>query len=100
MKVSKEVKVGLLAVVSLAMFYFGFRFLKGSDFFSSTKKYQVIYDNIDGLTVSNPVRINGLSVGRVKSIVILQDQKNKMLVTLDLNERYSGYEGHRGNSGR
>ncbi|WP_420150749.1 MlaD family protein [Spirosoma sp.] len=86
MKVSQEVKVGLLAVVSLAMFYFGFRFLKGSDFFSSTNKYQVIYDNIDGLTPSNPVRINGLSVGRVRSIEILQDQRNKLLVTLEINK--------------
>lgn len=86
MKISQEVKVGLLAIVSLLMFYFGFRFLKGSDFFSTTKKYQAIYDNIDGLTASNPVRINGLSVGRVKSIEILQNQGNKLLVTLELNK--------------
>lgn len=86
MKISQEVKVGLLAVVALLMFYFGFRFLKGSDFFSSTNKYQVIYDNIDGLTASNPVRINGLAVGRVKSIQILQDQRNKLLVTVEMNK--------------
>ncbi|ADB40879.1 MlaD family protein [Spirosoma linguale] len=86
MKVSKEVKVGLLAVVSLMMLYFGFRFLKGSDFFSSTHKYQVIYSNIDGLVASNPVRINGLTVGQVKSIEILQEQQNKMLVTLELKK--------------
>jgi phospholipid/cholesterol/gamma-HCH transport system substrate-binding protein len=86
MKVSQEVKVGLLAVVSLLMFYFGFRFLKGSDFFSSTHKYQAVYDNIDGLTASNPIRINGLSVGRVKAIEILQDQGNKLLVTLEINK--------------
>ncbi|MVM29538.1 MCE family protein [Spirosoma sp. HMF4905] len=86
MKVSQEVKVGLLAVVSLTMFYFGFRFLKGSDFFNSTNKYRVIYDNIDGLVPSNPVRINGLSVGRVKSIEILQDKGNKLLVTVELRK--------------
>ncbi|UHG90755.1 MlaD family protein [Spirosoma oryzicola] len=84
MKISQEVKVGLLAVISLMMLYFGFEFLKGSDFFSSTRKYQVVYDNIDGLTASNPVRINGLSVGQVKGIEILQDQGNKLLVTLEL----------------
>jgi phospholipid/cholesterol/gamma-HCH transport system substrate-binding protein len=84
MKISKEVKVGLLAVISLMMLYFGFEFLKGSDFFSTTRKYQVIYDNIDGLTASNPIRINGLSVGQVKRIEILQDQGNKLLVTLEL----------------
>jgi len=86
MKISQEVKVGLFAVIVLVMFYFGFEFLKGSDFFSSTRKYQVTYDNIDGLTPSNPVRINGLSVGRVKSIEILQDQRNKLLVTLELRK--------------
>jgi len=86
MKVSQEVKVGLLAIISLMMLYFGFQFLKGSDFFSSTNRYQVIYDNIDGLTASNPIRINGLSVGQVKKIDILQDQGNKMLVTMDLKK--------------
>ena len=86
MKISKEIKVGLFAILAIAMLYFGFQFLKGSDFFSSTHRYQVIYDNIDGLSASNPVRINGLSIGRVKSIEILQDQGNKLLVTLDLNK--------------
>lgn len=86
MKISQEVKVGLFAIIALLMFYFGFRFLKGSDFFSSTHKYQVVYDNIDGLTASNPIRINGLVVGRVKGIEILQNQNNKLLVTLELNK--------------
>lgn len=86
MKVSQEVKVGLLAIISLMMLYFGFQFLKGSDFFSNTKKYQVIYDNIDGLTASNPIRINGLSVGQVKEIEILQDKGNKLLVTVELKK--------------
>ena len=86
MKVSQEVKVGLLAVGSLMMLYFGFNFLKGSDFFSSTHKYKVVYDNIDGLVASNPVTINGMAVGQVKSIEILQKQQNKLLVTLELKE--------------
>lgn len=86
MKVSQEVKVGLLAVGSLLMLYFGFNFLKGSDFFSSNHKYKVVYDNIDGLVASNPVTINGMAVGQVKSIEILQSQQNKLLVTLEIKE--------------
>ncbi len=86
MKVSQEVKVGLLAIGSLMMLYFGFNFLKGSDFFSSTHKYKVIYDNIDGLVASNPIRINGLTVGQVKSIEILQNQRNRLLVIVELKE--------------
>lgn len=66
------------------MLFFGFNFLKGSDFFSSNHKYTVIYDNIDGLTASNPVQINGLTVGQIRNIKILQDQGNKLLVTIEV----------------
>lgn len=86
MKISPEIKVGLLAVIALAMFYFGFNYLKGSDFFSSDNRYRVVYDNVDGLTKSNAVTLNGLAVGRVKDIAILQDQNNKLLVTVAIDK--------------
>ena len=86
MKISQEVKVGLLAVVTLLMLFFGFNFLKGSDFFSSNHKYRVTYDNIDGLTASNPVQINGLTVGQIREIKILQDQGNRLLVTIEVQK--------------
>lgn len=84
MKISKEFKVGLLAVISITILYIGFNFLKGSDFFSPNNTYFAVYDNIDGLNVSNPVMINGFSVGRVSDIEILQDRGNKLLVSLDI----------------
>lgn len=86
MKSSKEFKVGLLALVAGVLLYFGFNFLKGSDFLSSTNTYYVIYEDIDGLTVSNQVLINGLTVGRVSKISILQDQDNKLLVAIDIED--------------
>jgi phospholipid/cholesterol/gamma-HCH transport system substrate-binding protein len=82
---SKEVKVALLAVISLVVLYFGFNFLKGSDLFSSSNQYYAVYDNVDGLVVSNPVMLNGLSVGRVKDITILQARGNQLLVTIDID---------------
>jgi phospholipid/cholesterol/gamma-HCH transport system substrate-binding protein len=95
MKISQEVKVGLLAVITLLMLFFGFNFLKGSDFFSSNNKYTVIYDNIDGLTASNPVQINGLTVGQIKDIKILQDQGNKLLVTIEVKNGIRVTQGSR-----
>ena len=53
-------------------------------FFSNTNKYYAIYENIDGLQVSNPVIVNGFTVGRVSRILILQNQENKILVELDV----------------
>lgn len=86
MKISKEFKVGLLAIIACVLLYFGVNFLKGSDFFSSTHTYYTIYDKIDGLTVSNQVLVNGLTVGRVSEITILQDMDNKLLVAIDIND--------------
>lgn len=81
---SKEFKIGLLALVAGVFLYLGFNFLKGRDFFSQAKMYKVIYDDLAGLTVSSPVRLNGFQVGRVLDIEILQDQEHKLSVTLDV----------------
>lgn len=85
MKVSKEFKVGLLAVVSITILYLGFNFLKGVDFFSASNYYYAVYEEVDGLNVSNDVILNGLTVGRVSDITIVQGDQNRILVELDVN---------------
>lgn len=93
MKVSKEVKVGLLAVVAIALLYVGFSFLKGIDFFDPSNTYYVLYDNVDGLTESNPVKVNGYRVGRVGSITLLQEgEDTKMLVGLEVSNDLKLYD--------
>lgn len=87
MKLSKEFKVGILASLAGVLLYYGFSFLKGEDFFSDTNKYYAVYDNIDGLQPSNPVIVNGFSVGRVSRIIILQEKDNKILVELDVDDQ-------------
>jgi phospholipid/cholesterol/gamma-HCH transport system substrate-binding protein len=84
MKLSKELKVGLFMVVTITLLYFGFDFLKGTDFFSTSNKYFVIYKNVDKLTESNQVFLNGYAVGRVSHIEIEQ-RKNRVLVELEIN---------------
>ena len=84
MKLSKELKVGLFMVVTITLLYFGFNFLKGIDFFSTSDKYYVVYQNVDQLTESNQVFLNGYAVGRVSDIQI-QQQKNRVVVELDIN---------------
>ncbi|MBC7486491.1 MAG: MCE family protein [Cytophagaceae bacterium] len=87
MKISKEVKVATLAIVSGTILYLGFNFLKGTDIFSSTNTYQVTYPSIDGLGISNPVLINGLNVGRVSAIQLDQDHNNQLLVSLEIDKK-------------
>ena len=45
-----------------------------------------VYENVDGLIVANPVIVNGYTVGRVSNIRILQNQENRILVTMDIDE--------------
>jgi phospholipid/cholesterol/gamma-HCH transport system substrate-binding protein len=64
----KEVKVGLFGIIALAIFYFGFNFLKGLDLFSTKDTYYTSFKDVQGLEVSNPVTFNGVNVGRVTSL--------------------------------
>jgi len=85
-KISKEFKIGLFSLISITLLYLGFNYLKGKDFFSSANKYYAIYTNIDGLTISNSIYINGLTVGRVSNITFLQSQENQILVEIEIQE--------------
>lgn len=83
---SNELKVGFLALMAFLILYFGFNFLKGNDIFSSARIYYIEYENVDGLTVSNQVMVNGIEVGKVKKVEIQPEKSNKILVTLRLSQ--------------
>jgi phospholipid/cholesterol/gamma-HCH transport system substrate-binding protein len=68
LKLSREVKTGILVISGILLFIFGYSFLKNSDLFETDRIFYVNYENVAGLAQSAPVTINGLEVGRVKSI--------------------------------
>lgn len=86
MKLSKEIKVALLAIVAGFILFMGVRFLKGTEVFSQNNTYYVVYSNIEGLTESNPVFINGYKVGQVLKINLLQQRGNELLVTMNVQK--------------
>lgn len=86
MNVKKEVKVGVLVISALLVLYFGIGFLKGSDVFNPARTYYVLYSNVDGLTASNPIMLNGFQVGLVKKIRIVQGSEKPVLVELEINK--------------
>ena len=71
-------------VVTITLLYFGFNFLKGIDFLSTSNKYYAVYEDINKLTESNQVFLNGLAVGRVSDITI-QQSRNRVIVELDID---------------
>lgn len=74
MKISKEAKIGVITLVTLIGFFILFNFLKGKNVFTSGRIFKVKYENVNGLAPSKPVSINGLRVGRVEEINIIDDQ--------------------------
>ncbi len=86
MRFTKEFKVGIFTLLSGVLLYYGFNFLKGTDFFSKTNKYYALYETIDGLKVANSVIVHGYSVGRISKIRILQNRNNMVLVEMTIDE--------------
>ena len=60
---------------ALLLFIWGYSFLKGKDLFSSYENYYVVYENVEGLSASAPVTLNGLSIGKVSGIAINREGK-------------------------
>lgn len=83
MKISNETKVGVLGAVTITILILGFNFLKGNKLFTKSVLLNARYTNIQGLTASNPVIINGLEVGRVQEITTDKNMK-EILVKLSI----------------
>ena len=66
---SKELKTGIVLIIIIVSFIWGFNFLKGHDVFQpNSRSYNVEYTNVGGLTEASLVTINGLKVGQVDDI--------------------------------
>ncbi len=86
MKISNEVKVGVLALVAIALLIIGFRFLKAKDIFNRTPKIYAIFKSVGGLEKSNFVKINGLTVGTVYSMEPADENVTAVKVVLSITE--------------
>lgn len=73
MKIANETKVGILAVVAIAILILGYSFLRGNDVFSREITLYSIYERVDGLTESKPILVNGYQIGRVSKMELQSD---------------------------
>lgn len=71
MKITREIKTAVLVIASILLFIWGYSFLQGKDLLSSYRMFYVQYDNVEGLSSSAPVTINGLVVGRITKIELI-----------------------------
>jgi len=83
---SKEIKVGLLALLALIILFVGFNYLRGSNVLSSSHTYFAKYASVDGLNIGAPVVFNGIKVGQVKNLELLPEEGNKVKATMELEK--------------
>lgn len=93
MKFSKEIKAGLIAILAVVGFVVLFQFMKGRSLFTTDNIFYAKYDNVEGLTQSSPVSINGLKVGQVDKIIPQTSKDGKIhfivKITVDDNFQFS-----------
>ncbi len=83
---TKEVKIALAAIVGIVVLFYGLKFLKGQNIFSSNATYYVAFDDVSGLSASSPVYANGYRVGVVSSLNYDFTPEGKIVAELDLNQ--------------
>ena len=87
MKISREIKTGIIVVGGILLFIMGFSYLKSSPLLDNSKTFFAIYDNVGGLQSGTPVSVNGLSVGKVNGIKF-KDNSGKLLVTFSVSNDF------------
>jgi len=80
----KEIKLGILTILTIAVSVWGFKYLLGKNVFSDVKTVNVKFDEVADLEVASPVKINGFKVGSVLDFDIDRDNVEKIVVTFDV----------------
>ena len=83
---TKEAKIGLVAIVSLALLYIGINYLKGINLFQPVNHYYVTFSNVKDVTISSPVFVDGFKVGLVRGISYDYATTGKITVEVSLDE--------------
>ena len=89
MKMSNETKIGILAIVAIAVLILGFNFLKGQSLFDKSDKLYAVFHKVDGLTTSNAVIVNGLQIGTVHEMKEKDRTLDSIVVTINLSNDIS-----------
>ena len=87
MKLTREIKTGIVVLTGIVAFVFGLSYLKSSPFFEDSKTFYAVYNHVGGLQAGTQVTINGFKVGNVTNIRF-KDDSGKLLVTFSINNDF------------
>ncbi len=86
MKITKEIKIALVAIAGILIMYFGINFLKGINLFSTNNYYYMTFKDIQGLGASTPIYADGYKVGTVDAVDFDYAQTGPIKVKADITK--------------
>ena len=88
MKISSEVKIGLIGIVTLVVLIWGINYLKGRNILKSNYSLHAYYEDSGGLEVSSSVLMNGVKIGYVDDIELDPRASRPIHVILHIEKAY------------
>ncbi len=93
MKISNEVRVGIIGIVTVAVLIWGINYLKGRNIFNTAYTLYTFYQESGGLEISSPVLIKGIKVGYIEDIQLRTRELPAIKVILKIEQKYTFGEG-------
>ena len=81
---TKEVRIGIAAIIALCVLIYGINYLKGIHLFKPSSYFYVKFQNINGLTKSSPVYADGFRVGIVRELYYDYDRPGNVVAEIDV----------------
>ncbi len=82
MNLYKQILIGVSFILAIALFIWGYNFLKGKDIFNKQTIFYAKYHEVSGLEISNPVSINGVRIGQVSKMYFAPDMSGDVIIEL------------------
>jgi len=87
LKLSREIKTGIIVIGGILLFVMGFTFLKATPIFNNSKTFYAIYSHVGGLQPGTQISINGFNVGNVNKITF-KNGSGKLLVAFSVDSDF------------
>ncbi len=84
--ITKEVKIALVAIVGIALLFYGMQFLKGLSLYSTENTYYVAFSDVSGLSESSPIKVNGYPVGMVRAINFDYNKRGNIIAEVEIED--------------